>query len=172
LIVRTGFTEALGGMTAEEQGRVMAGGAHGDDTSTDPMGTVGIESSVRSARWFWDKHFAAVAGDTIAFEAVAPQFDAATGSLHVDLSTYTHTLYPIAFGGVANQSCSAARVFPGHVRHADWRAVGPPGAVQGLRGEEKMDVLTDFGATERSWACRIPAKCTRDILSTQYCTSI
>lgn len=34
------------------------------------MRVSGVESSVESARWFWDKRFAAVASDTNAFEAV------------------------------------------------------------------------------------------------------
>ncbi|KAA8916725.1 hypothetical protein TRICI_001121 [Trichomonascus ciferrii] len=37
---------------------------------------VGIEGGIDSARWFWNKRFAAVAGDTTAFEAWPPkQFD-------------------------------------------------------------------------------------------------
>ncbi|KAF2400781.1 hypothetical protein EJ06DRAFT_509667 [Trichodelitschia bisporula] len=61
IIIRTGFTEALGAMNAEEQEKAL--GTHR---------TVGVDGTEESARWFWNKHFAAVAGDAIAFEALPP----------------------------------------------------------------------------------------------------
>ena len=57
LIVRSGFTDALGAMTAEQQDEAMS--AHR---------VVGVEGTERAAKWIWNKHFAAVAGDMIAFE--------------------------------------------------------------------------------------------------------
>lgn len=61
LIVRTGFTEDLGAGSAKEQEEML--GSHK---------TVGVEGTKESAKWFWDKHFSAVAGDAIAFEALPP----------------------------------------------------------------------------------------------------
>ncbi|KAH7154774.1 hypothetical protein DER46DRAFT_628568 [Fusarium sp. MPI-SDFR-AT-0072] len=61
LIIRTGYTEALGSMTGVQQ--------------ADAIGTYracGVEGSKGSAKWFWNRHFAAVAGDAIAFEAMPP----------------------------------------------------------------------------------------------------
>lgn len=64
IIVRSGFTEALGTMSAEEQDKAL--GTHR---------TCGVEGTDESAKWFWNKHFAAVAGDALAFEAIPPIID-------------------------------------------------------------------------------------------------
>ena len=61
LIVRTGFTEELSNMDGEQQAKAM--GTHQ---------TVGVEGNVNSARWHWNHHFAAVAGDAIAYETIPP----------------------------------------------------------------------------------------------------
>jgi hypothetical protein len=61
IIVRSGFTEALTGISGEKQQEHM--GTHR---------TVGVEGNEKSAKWFWDHHFAAVAGDAIAFECLPP----------------------------------------------------------------------------------------------------
>lgn len=34
---------------------------------------VGLVASAESVEWLWNKHFAAVAGDTVAFEAFPPK---------------------------------------------------------------------------------------------------
>lgn len=61
LIVRTGFTEGLGGKSGEEQEKLM--GSH------QCCGVHGVEET---AKWVWNKHFSAVAGDAIAFETIPP----------------------------------------------------------------------------------------------------
>ncbi|EXJ96260.1 hypothetical protein A1O1_01386 [Capronia coronata CBS 617.96] len=61
LIVRTGFTEDLGGASAEDQERML--GTHK---------AVGLKGNKETARWIWNHHFAAVAGDAIAFEVLPP----------------------------------------------------------------------------------------------------
>jgi len=61
LIVRTGFTEELGKMNAQEQEAAL--GTHK---------TCGVEGNKESAKWHWNKHFAAVAGDAIAYETIPP----------------------------------------------------------------------------------------------------
>ena len=61
LIVRSGFTEALGAMTGEEQVQAMS--SHR---------VCGVEGTEKAAKWIWNKHFAAVAGDMIAFEHIPP----------------------------------------------------------------------------------------------------
>ncbi|KAF2087814.1 hypothetical protein K490DRAFT_40979 [Saccharata proteae CBS 121410] len=61
LIVRTGFTDALGELSDEEQQKALA--SHQ---------TCGVDGRVETARWCWNKHFAAVAGDAIAFETIPP----------------------------------------------------------------------------------------------------
>lgn len=62
LIVRSGFTEDLAGQSGEKQEELL--GSHK---------CVGVEGTPESAKWFWNKHFAAVAGDAIAFEALPPK---------------------------------------------------------------------------------------------------
>lgn len=61
MIVRTGFTEELGAMDAGQQEKAL--GTHQ---------TVGVEGSKDSAKWHWNHHFAAVAGDAIAYETIPP----------------------------------------------------------------------------------------------------
>lgn len=62
LIVRSGFTLGLEEAgTPEKQKECM-----------DTHRTVGVEGSAKTARWVWDHHFAAVAGDAIAFEQLPP----------------------------------------------------------------------------------------------------
>lgn len=72
LIVRTGFTEELGRMDADEQAKSL--GTHQ---------TVGVEGTKAVAKWHWDHHFAAVAGDAIAYETIPPlKEDGTVGGIH------------------------------------------------------------------------------------------
>lgn len=61
LIIRFGVTEALGNMTGEEQAAAMAS-----------YSVCGIEGTIEMARWLWNHHFAAIASDNIAVEAMPP----------------------------------------------------------------------------------------------------
>ncbi|MBE7179645.1 MAG: cyclase family protein [Terriglobus roseus] len=70
IIVRTGFTDALGSKNADEQAAAMS--SHR---------TCGMEGTEASARWFWNKRFSAVAGDAIAFEAIPPVVDGKEGGI-------------------------------------------------------------------------------------------
>lgn len=60
LIIRSGFTAWHLQATKEEREESMPKAAF-----------IGVESSLKSAEWLWNHHFAAVAGDTLGFE-VAP----------------------------------------------------------------------------------------------------
>ena len=42
--------------------------------------SVGVEGTEASARWIWNNHFSAVAGDAIAFENLPPQRDGVKGA--------------------------------------------------------------------------------------------
>lgn len=64
LIVRSGFTEELGAMNAEQQEKAL--GTHR---------TCGVEGTVEAAKWHWNKHFSGVAGDAIAYEQIPPIVD-------------------------------------------------------------------------------------------------
>lgn len=61
LIVRTGFTEELSKLDGEGQAKAL--GTHQ---------TIGVQGNKASAAWHWNKHFAAVAGDAIAYETIPP----------------------------------------------------------------------------------------------------
>lgn len=64
LIVRTGYTEDLGAAPTEEQGRIMG-----------TYKAVGVKGNKESAKWVWNHHFSAVAGDSIAFEVLPPTLE-------------------------------------------------------------------------------------------------
>jgi len=61
IIIRSGYTEGLTGIDAEKQGELLS--------SHKACGVTGDEAT---AKWFWNKHFSAVAGDMIAFERMPP----------------------------------------------------------------------------------------------------
>lgn len=51
--------------------------------------TCGVEGTEESAAWFWNKHFAAVAGDAVAFEAFPPIVDGKESPV-VNLGMFCH----------------------------------------------------------------------------------
>lgn len=59
IIIRSGFTEGLTGKSGPDQEALMA--SHK---------VCGVHGSIKAAKWFWNKRFAAVAGDMIAFEQI------------------------------------------------------------------------------------------------------
>ena len=69
LIVRTGFTDALTGKSAEQQAEAF-GSSHN---------MCGVDGSAETAKWVWNQHFSAVAGDAIAFETLPPLVDGKEG---------------------------------------------------------------------------------------------
>ncbi|KAL4810343.1 hypothetical protein BDV18DRAFT_56237 [Aspergillus unguis] len=82
LIVRSGFTKGLqDAKTPEKQAECMA--SHR---------TVGVEGSAESAKWFWNKHFSAVAGDAIAFENMPPTREDGTEGTVGDLVLHQYFL--------------------------------------------------------------------------------
>jgi hypothetical protein len=64
LIVRSGFTDELTGASAEEQAQLL--GSHK---------CVGVQGNKEMARWTWNHHFAAVAGDAIGYEVIPPTIE-------------------------------------------------------------------------------------------------
>ncbi|QQK40769.1 Putative cyclase [Penicillium digitatum] len=71
LLIRFGVTETLAQMTGAEQGVAMSSGK-----------MCGLEGSKEMARWLWDRHFAAVASDNTAVEAMPPLIDGVEQSTH------------------------------------------------------------------------------------------
>lgn len=68
IIIRSGYTEGLTGISGEEQLKLM--GSHK---------SCGVTGSPDAAKWFWNQRFAAVAGDMIAFEHIPPIIDGKEG---------------------------------------------------------------------------------------------
>lgn len=58
LIIRTGWTEWYNMASKTERSAGTAGDKH-----------IGLEGTEQTVKWLWNKHFAAVASDTLAFEA-------------------------------------------------------------------------------------------------------
>ncbi|WVQ82261.1 hypothetical protein IAT38_004389 [Cryptococcus sp. DSM 104549] len=68
LVVRTGYTEAVIDMPDEERDALR---------KREVNGSCGVEQSEKSFRWHWENGFAAVASDSVAYEAF-PQHDILT----------------------------------------------------------------------------------------------
>lgn len=78
IIVRSGFTRGLEQARTEEKQAEAMGGHR----------AVGVFGSIETAKWFWDHHFAGVAGDTIAFENLPPTKEDGTEGVLSDLGEY------------------------------------------------------------------------------------
>ncbi|KAJ5151099.1 uncharacterized protein N7482_010351 [Penicillium canariense] len=90
LIVRSGFTRALEQASTPEKQKELFGSHR----------TVGVEGSVETARWVWNHHFAAVAGDALAFEQTPPtRPDGTEGNISdLVLHTYFLSLFGMTIG--------------------------------------------------------------------------
>lgn len=86
IIIRSGFTEGLSGVSGEKQGELM--GSHR---------TCGVTGTTEAAKWFWNKHFAAVAGDMIAFEHIPP-INEKTGEEDTIANLVLHQYFLALFG--------------------------------------------------------------------------
>jgi hypothetical protein len=60
LIVRTGMTEVFGAPTPADFGMMQK------------VQFTGVEGSKEMAKWLWNQHFSAVAGDSVCFEPLPP----------------------------------------------------------------------------------------------------
>ncbi|KAI0555595.1 hypothetical protein F4679DRAFT_176535 [Xylaria curta] len=71
VLIRMGVTAELDNASGESQASLLRSGMY-----------IGLEGSEESARWFWNKRFAAVASDNIALEAIPPlKADGTLGNL-------------------------------------------------------------------------------------------
>ncbi|KAJ6017217.1 cyclase [Penicillium sp. IBT 35674x] len=88
LIIRFGVTEALGDMTGDEQAAAMSS-----------YQACGLDGSEEMARWLWNEHFAAVASDNIAVEAMPPMIDGVEQPLtHLILHQWCLSLFGLPLG--------------------------------------------------------------------------
>lgn len=85
LVVRTGATEVMETQTLED---VMKMGGK--------FSLSGVDGTVDTARWVWNKHFSAVAGDAPAFEAFPPLKDDGSEGSVADL--VLHPWFLVMFG--------------------------------------------------------------------------
>lgn len=109
-VIRSGFTEALGEMDGKQQEAAL--GTHR---------TCGVEGTEDSAKWFWNNHFAAVAGDAIAFETIPPIIEGGKEGTTANLGKS----FTMPYSSTANRFGSASSVFPQSLWFANWRALGP-----------------------------------------------
>lgn len=86
IIIRSGFTAGLTGLPAEKQGELFMSGK-----------LCGVYGSPDTAKWFWNKRFAAVAGDMIAFEQVPP-INPETGEQGSIVDLVLHQYFLALFG--------------------------------------------------------------------------
>ena len=85
LIIRSGYTEALTAAgTGEKQQELLS--AHK---------AVGVVGDTQTAKWHWNKHFSAVAGDAIGYEHVPPIVDGKEQGLE---NLVLHTWFLSMFG--------------------------------------------------------------------------
>lgn len=124
LIVRSGYTEDLSSKSGEEQDVALGTGKG-----------VGVEGTVESARWFWNHHFAAVAGDAMMFESFPPKLSDGTYGGNPDLGEFLgprcHLASLTAPG--TDIACSAAPILPLPFRPQHRRALGLEGSQRALQ---------------------------------------
>ncbi|KAL2837373.1 hypothetical protein BJX68DRAFT_280214 [Aspergillus pseudodeflectus] len=87
LIVRTGFTEDLADADPDEQQRLLGTNK-----------AVGVAGNKATARWVWDHHFAAVAGDAIAFEVMPPTIEDDGNRIGTTAELVLHQYFLSLFG--------------------------------------------------------------------------
>jgi kynurenine formamidase len=89
LIIRTGFTQDLGAASGDEQEKML--GTHS---------TIGVAGNEEAAKWHWNHHFSAVAGDAIAYEVTPPTLeDGSKGTIaNLVLHQYFLSLFGLNIG--------------------------------------------------------------------------
>ncbi|KIX08843.1 uncharacterized protein Z518_03500 [Rhinocladiella mackenziei CBS 650.93] len=88
LVIRSGYTEDLGAADADEQQRFLNTGR-----------AIGIEGNINSAKWIWNHHFSAVAGDMLAFEVTPPRIGNREGGIaDLVLHQYLLGLFGVSIG--------------------------------------------------------------------------
>lgn len=85
LIIRSGYTEDLSAAGSGEKQQELLGTHQ----------AVGVVGDTETAKWHWNKHFSAVAGDTIGYEHVPPIVDGKPQGLD---SLILHTWFLSMFG--------------------------------------------------------------------------
>lgn len=125
LIVRTGLTEILQAPSPEDFAKLQ-------------NGTIaGVHGVLETAKWLWNKHFAAVAGDSWGFEALMPLKEDGTVGSPMDLCKFTKTCDVITLSCTTldnnnkftHIACSPPSLVAIDVRYANRRTLGSQGAL-------------------------------------------
>lgn len=97
LIVRTGETEILEAGAPTDFARLK-----------EKSQLSGVEGNMTTVKWLWNKHFAAVAGDAMAFEAIPPLKENREPAGYEDLGKWTSSAIWLSCVKLINrQSCTA-----------------------------------------------------------------
>jgi hypothetical protein len=76
LVIRTGMTE------------ILSSPQPADFAKMQNAQLAGVDGCLESAKWLWNQHFSAVAGDSIAFEALMPIKEEGSVGTPVDLGEF------------------------------------------------------------------------------------
>lgn len=122
LIVRTGITEIWENPTPEAFVKMQEGTLSG------------LHGAEETARWLWNKHFAAVAGDSQSCEAYPPLKPDGTAGTAADLCKLFDEQEPLGYilGRIISRlttHISPSPILPRVVWDAPGRVVGPEGAI-------------------------------------------
>lgn len=132
IIVRTGFTEEL----------TDAGSGEAQEKLLGTHRTCGVYGSKETAKWFWNKHPSAVAGDAIAFEQIPPRREngeeGGIGELGKFISSSLFDFLPFSF----TYSTSTTSMVPLPLRPKYRRTMGFETTIPGLRPEETLQFLS------------------------------
>ena len=162
LIVRTGATEIIDNITAEQFGQMMQ--------SAGGVGLSGLEGSEDMARWLWNKRFAGVASDSNALEVYPPvKPDGTKGNVDDLGKSYSPPLPPLFPHSSYWRTtllticlCSSSPVHAWLLRDAHRRAVGSQPALEVLPREEAVLLHVDVCAPEPPWPDWVSSQCYRD----------
>lgn len=150
-LLRTGYTEALTGASAEEQDEIIRTNK-----------AVGVEGTMKAVKWFWDIHCSAVACDTVGFEvcpAVPPEGSDDSGS------TGLGEFLPLSLSSFTYRCISVTSTLSKSSRYTNWRALGPQDAVGVLCKEKTVHFHANFCSAKYCWRCWVSSKCVGDFLA-------
>lgn len=122
LLIRSGFVEWHNNANESDRRKNTAEKAE----------YIGVEATQEAVEWFWDNHFAAVAGDTVAFESWPP-VTSTSGGVCCKLRRLRKLLH-------LTNPLSTRMVF-GDVGYAYRRDVGLGDALSGVQEGEEVDFL-------------------------------
>jgi hypothetical protein len=146
LVIRTGWTAAYSKLTDAEKENL--GGR-------DDRASCGVEATEAAIRWHWESGFAAVASDTVAYEAWPSPLSWGVcmhevGDSFLRFSKPAHL--PMCTG------------LPKWVGYAHWRVLGLGGVESSLQAAESLDVHAHQPAAQSPWRSSQSPQCYSRVL--------